>query len=89
MRLAMQQEGFLGYENVVNGNQSIFISYWESMSDIEKWKNTTTQLYTKWIHLYDKKLLNDFIEELFLYNKWYKRYLSQICKIEHTTLFEK
>ncbi len=36
--------------------------------NIEKWKNTTTQLYTKWIHLYDKKLLNDFIEELFLYN---------------------
>ncbi len=72
MRLAMQQEGFLGYENVVNGNQSIFISYWESMSDIEKWKNNTVHISAKMAA-----------------HKWYKRYLSQICKIEHTTLFEK
>lgn len=72
MQLAMQQEGFLGYESVVNGNKSIFISYWESMEAIEKWKNNSLHLNAKQSAV-----------------KWYKRYLSQVCKVEHTTLFEK
>lgn len=72
MELAIQQDGFLGYENVINGNQSIFISYWESIDDIEKWKNNA-------LHLTAKKSAH----------KWYKRYLSQICKVEHSFLFEK
>lgn len=72
MQLAMQQEGFLGYESVANGNKSIFISYWESMEAIEKWKHNV-------LHTSAKQSAH----------RWYKRYLSQICKIEHTTLFEK
>lgn len=71
MKLAMEQTGFLGYEAVVNGNKSIFISYWESLSAIEKWKHDS-------VHKQAKSQAK----------KWYKRYLSQICKVEHTHLNE-
>ena len=71
LELAAQQQGFLGYENVANGNSSIFISYWESMEAINLWRKNA-------IHLQAKSKAE----------KWYKRYLSQICKIEHTHLFE-
>lgn len=72
MNLAKQQNGFLGYENVVYQNKSIFISYWESMEAIEQWKNNSKHIFAKQSA-----------------HKWYKRYLSQICKVEHTSLFEK
>ncbi|GIV26287.1 MAG: antibiotic biosynthesis monooxygenase [Bacteroidia bacterium] len=72
MKMAIEQEGFLGYENVYKDNQSIFISYWESLEAIEKWKNNSH-------HIFAKQQAH----------KWYKRYLSQICKVEHTSLFEK
>jgi heme-degrading monooxygenase HmoA len=72
LELAQQQKGFLGYENVANGNQSIFISYWENMQAIDNWRKNS-------IHLAAKASAN----------KWYNRYLSQICKVELTRLFEK
>ena len=72
MELAQQEPGFLGWENVKNGNQSIFISYWESAEAIDVWRKNS-------IHLTAKASAN----------KWYKRYLSQICKVEYTKLFEK
>ena len=71
MKLAQEQPGFLGYESVANGNQSIFISYWQSMEAINHWRQNSTHLMAK------AKA-----------NKWYKRYLSQICKVEHSHLFE-
>ncbi|GIV29993.1 MAG: antibiotic biosynthesis monooxygenase [Bacteroidia bacterium] len=72
MKLVQGQEGFLGYESVAHENKSIFISYWESMEAIEKWKNNG-------LHIQAKRSVH----------KWYKRYLSQICKVEHTSLYEK
>lgn len=47
MALAKTQEGFLGYESVSNGNQSIFISYWSSTEHINSWKNNARHLYAK------------------------------------------
>lgn len=71
MDLAQKQNGFLGYESVHSGNKGIFISYWETMNDIEVWKQNMTHIQAK----SNAKL-------------WYKRYLSQICYVEHAHLFE-
>ncbi len=71
LKLATEQKGFLGYESVNSGNTGIFISYWESMDDIENWRKNSTHLMAKSRS-----------------NQWYKRYLSQICKVEHSNLFE-
>lgn len=35
MKLAHEQEGFLGYESVNNGNTGIFISYWENKEAVK------------------------------------------------------
>ncbi|MGZ3932335.1 MAG: antibiotic biosynthesis monooxygenase family protein [Bacteroidia bacterium] len=72
MQLAQEQPGFLGYENVANGNKSIFISYWQNMEAINGWRQNSTHLMAK------AKA-----------DQWYTRYLSQICKVEHTHLMEK
>ncbi|MBN8693270.1 MAG: DUF4188 domain-containing protein [Bacteroidetes bacterium] len=72
MRLAQEQNGYLGYESVSNGNTGIFISYWESMEAINVWRQNSTHLMAK------AKA-----------NQWSKRYLSQICKVEHSHLMEK
>lgn len=65
MTLASQQEGYLGYESIAQGNRSIFISYWESKKAIENWRvNATHQMAKSGAQ------------------KWYKRYLSQICFVE-------
>lgn len=45
MKLAQDQEGFIGYESVSTGNKGIFISYWESKEAIDVWrKNVTHQM---------------------------------------------
>lgn len=72
MKLAHEQDGFLGYESCNNANQGIFISYWKSMEAISDWRNNMTHLKAK---------SNA--------NQWYKRYLSQICKVESCHLMEK
>ncbi|MCC6373122.1 MAG: antibiotic biosynthesis monooxygenase [Bacteroidia bacterium] len=71
MNLAAQQPGYLGYESVSTGNKSIFISYWESKTAIESWRNNATH-----------KMAKSGAQ------KWYKRYLSQICQVESSHLFE-
>jgi heme-degrading monooxygenase HmoA len=71
MELAQKEKGFLGWESVKNGSQSIFISYWQTQEDINRWKTNTTHLSAK-----------------AQASKWYKRYLSQICKVEHSKSFE-
>ncbi|MCD6017206.1 MAG: putative enzyme involved in biosynthesis of extracellular polysaccharide [Bacteroidetes bacterium] len=71
MKLAQEQNGFLGYESCANGKNNIFISYWRSMDDITVWRNNLTHLKAK---------SNA--------RQWYKRYLSQICKVESSHLFE-
>ena len=72
MELAEKEQGFLGYESVKNENQSIFISYWKTMEDINQWRINS-------VHLSAKAQVG----------KWYKRYLSQVCKVESSRLFEK
>lgn len=47
MTLAQQQEGFLGYESVSNGNKGIFISYWQSKEAIEAWRINATHKMAK------------------------------------------
>lgn len=64
-------DGFLGYESIKNGDDGIFISYWENMEVIEKWKNDS-------IHMEAKE---------YGFAKWYTRIISQICKIEHSMEF--
>ncbi len=71
MKLAQEQNGFLGYESNSNGNKGIFISYWQSMEDIRVWRSNMTHLQAK----SNAK-------------QWYKRYLSQICKVESSHLYE-
>lgn len=71
MKLATEQNGFLGYENVSNSNKSIFISYWETMDDINNWRINSTHLLAK----SNAKT-------------WYARYLSQICKVEYSKLYQ-
>jgi heme-degrading monooxygenase HmoA len=71
MKLAHEQEGFLGYESSSAGNSGIFISYWESMEAIQIWRNNLEHMKAK---------SNA--------NLWYTRYLSQICKVESSHLFE-
>lgn len=71
MKLANEQDGFLGFESCNNGKQGIFISYWESMESIQIWRNNMTHIQAK----SNAK-------------QWYKRYLSQICKVESSHLFE-
>jgi len=71
MKLAIEQKGFLGYESAGDLNAGIFISYWENMESIQKWRDNTN-------HIFAKKQGLD---------KWYDRFLSQICKVEHSHHF--
>lgn len=64
--LACAQEGFLGYENIKNGADGIFISYWRDLESIDNWRKHP-------IHLEAKQEGK---------SRWYSRYLSQICKVE-------
>lgn len=70
MELAQQQQGFLGYESVANGNKSIFISYWKDAESIDTWRKNMTHIQAK---------SNA--------EKWYARYLTQICKVEKSREF--
>lgn len=67
MELAMKQEGFLGYESAGDLNAGIFISYWETMDSIQKWRDNSEHIFAKKMGI----------------GKWYDRFLSQICKVEH------
>ncbi|MGE0566787.1 MAG: antibiotic biosynthesis monooxygenase [Bacteroidia bacterium] len=47
MKLAQEQEGFLGYESIANGENSIFISYWKDKQAIENWRIDSTHKLAK------------------------------------------
>ena len=66
-------DGFLGYENIKNGDDGIFISYWRDMDSIEKWKHDAMHKEAK----------------QYGYSKWYTRILTQICKVELSNEFVK
>lgn len=73
LEMALQQPGLLGYESSGNDKENIFISYWDSMDSIIAWRNNSD-------HLTAKNLGR---------KNWYKRYLSQICKVESSFEFIK
>jgi heme-degrading monooxygenase HmoA len=68
LKLAIQQEGFLGYESSGNGKENIFISYWKNLKAIDAWRHNMQHIEAKELGI----------------KHWYKRYLSQICKVEHS-----
>ncbi len=73
LKLAMEQEGFLGYESAGDTNGGIFISYWQNKEAINHWKH----------NMFHKEAKEQGI------SKWYDRFLSQICLVEHTNHFER
>lgn len=66
-------DGFLGYESIKNGDDGIFISYWENMEVIEKWKHDSMHKEAK----------------QYGFNQWYTRIISQICKVEHSMSYQR
>ena len=58
LKLAVEQEGFLGYESVNNGNTGIFISYWQSPEAIDNWRKNEIHKQAKsgGIHWYNRYL---------------------------------
>lgn len=73
LEMALRQPGLLGYESSGNDKENIFISYWNSMDSIIAWRNNSEHMIAKNL---GKK-------------NWYKRYLSQICKVESSFEFIK
>lgn len=73
LKLAIEQDGFLGYESAGDLNSGIFISYWQNKESITKWKENVFHKEAKEMGI----------------SKWYDRFLSQICLVEHTNHFER
>ena len=71
--LAQKVKGFIGFENIKTGNKGIFISYWESMEAINEWRTNDVHLKAK-----EKGV-----------SQWYNSVISQVCKVEHTSIFPK
>lgn len=65
--LAAQQDGFLYFESVLEGDREISISYWRDLVAIEQWKQQA-----------DHQLAQQKGRE-----KWYSSYQVRICKVEH------
>ena len=73
LKLAQETEGFLGYEVTGDGSEhAIFISYWESMEAIQRWRENT-------VHMKAKAKGKA---------QWYEWYHSQICKVEYSAFHE-
>jgi len=68
IELAKEHPGYIKHSFAGDGQKNIFISYWESMEHIEAWKKHPVHLQAK---AEGKK-------------RWYKWYISQICKVEHS-----
>lgn len=71
LALAIEQPGFLGYETAGSPPHSIFISYWTSPEAIDAWRKNMQ-------HQEAKKMG---------FAQWYDRFLTQICKVEHSNEF--
>ncbi len=71
LQIALLEKGFLGYETVGSAPDNIFVSYWENMEAIEKWKHNLA-------HIKAKKMG---------FSTWYNRLLTQICKVEYSKEF--
>ncbi len=74
LELAKQQKGFLGFETYKNEeNESLSISYWETLEDVESWKENTP-------HKKAQKLGKE---------KWYEYFRIQVCKVIEEKEFRK
>lgn len=72
--LAVQQSGYLGQESYRNENgKGVTISYWQSLEDIQKWKENITHQQAQ------KKGKST----------WYEEYNIQIAKVEKSYFYEK
>lgn len=47
LELAFKEPGFIGYESVRTSDKGIFISYWETMADVERWRKNEIHLVAK------------------------------------------
>jgi heme-degrading monooxygenase HmoA len=70
--LAKKQPGYLGFESARDG-LGISISYWESLQDIQHWKENMDHLEAQTTGR----------------NRWYKWYKTRICKIEREYEFRR
>ncbi len=70
---AEKQDGFLGVESVRDSNGvGITISYWDTLENIDKWKNHMGHMAAK-----DKGK-----------SQWYSKYMLRISKVEMDRYFE-
>lgn len=73
MELSHQQEGFLGYSSASGEEGGIFISYWQSEEDIERWRQNST-------HITAKQLAA---------KQWYDYYHTMITRVESSKIFDR
>ena len=74
LELAKQQKGFLGFETYHNTkNESLSISWWETLEDMESWKENP-------LHIEAQKLGG---------KKWYDYFRIQVCKVISEKEFRK
>jgi heme-degrading monooxygenase HmoA len=69
--LASKQQGFLGIESARDNELGITISYWESLEDINSWKQNSSHIVAQ---EKGKK-------------EWYKNYNVRVCKVERDYSF--
>jgi heme-degrading monooxygenase HmoA len=72
LELAQQQKGFLGIESA-KSEIGISVIYWESLADIENWRNHAEHLAAQ------RKG----------YEMWYQEFASRVCKVERDKFFVK
>ncbi|MFF2019729.1 MULTISPECIES: antibiotic biosynthesis monooxygenase [Bacillales] len=71
-KLASEQPGFLGVESAREG-VGITVSYWESLEDIQQWKQNERHLVAQRQGL----------------SEWYQTFKTRVCKVERDYGFEK
>lgn len=66
LKLAMEMEGFLGYESHKSNGRGSFISYWKDLDAIDAWRKNSTHLAAKREGM----------------KRWYSYYHAMIMKVE-------
>jgi heme-degrading monooxygenase HmoA len=72
VRLASEQPGYLGHESARGvGGMGITVSYWKDEASIASWKANSD-------HLLAQRLGRE---------KWYRAYVTRVCKVERAYSF--
>lgn len=66
LKIAMETEGYLGYESHKADGRGSFISYWRDQASIDRWRKNATHIQAK----SEGRA------------RWYKYYHSMIAKVE-------